>query len=87
MVHRLLCVLLDEVVVAEGGKGRVPLSVPYKELEEKLAEERALSDRVFKVCSTISKPGVSPELIMRYIRHGCDFCMSYPGYECRRHER
>lgn len=35
-VFRLLSVLLDEVVVAEGGRGRVPRSVPYRELEEKL---------------------------------------------------
>lgn len=35
-IHRLLSVLLDEVVVAEGGRGRVPRSVPYRELEEKI---------------------------------------------------
>ena len=33
-VHRILSCLMEEVVVAEGGKAAVPPSVPYKEMEK-----------------------------------------------------
>ena len=74
-VHRILSVMMDEVVVAEGGMGQIPLSVPYRELEknnEKL--QVALKDPVTHVADWIGSlvigtiPSHAIEKMADYVR-------------------